>query len=99
MIPPAWGDDERAAFWRGFNLARPPGDAERDALGHISSKVAPPGGGGLRIAIPEDAAVAVVEITGGLPENLSSATWIGFVRGMIAKAGGKAVYIHESGNA
>ncbi len=99
MIPPTWSEEERAAFWRGFNLACPPGDADRDALGYISRKVGPPGGGGLRIAIPEEAAISVVDATEGLPENLSSATWIGFVRGMVAKAGGEAVYLHEGGTA
>ncbi len=99
MIPPNWTDEERAAFWRGFNLARPPGDADLDALGHISRKVGLPGGGGLRIAVPKDAAIACADATEGLPENLSSATWIGFVRGMVAKAGGEALYLHQGGTA
>ena len=98
MIPPAWSDDERAAFWRGFELARPPGRQELADL-HRVKEMAPEANGRLRVAIPKDLARAILAETEALPENLAGATWIGFMRAMVAKAGGEAVYLHKSGTA
>ena len=55
--------------------------------------------GHLRIAVAKDLAKAVLAETEALPETLRSATWIGFMRGMVAKAAGEVIYLHESGRA
>ena len=98
MIPPAWTDDERAAFWRGFDLARPPGRQALDDLDRIE-EAAPVTAGRLRVAVPSDLARDVLAETGMLPENLAGATWIGFMRGMVAQAGDVVMNIHEGGRA
>ena len=98
MIPPAWSDDERAAFWRGFDLARPLGRQELDDL-HRVKELAPEANGRLRVAIPKDLARAILAETETLPENLAGATWIGFMRGMVAQAGDVVMNIHEGGRA
>ena len=98
MIPPSWTDAERKAFWRGFELAQPPGGQELDDLARIE-EAAPVTAGRLRVAAPSDLARDMLAETETLPENLAGATWIGFMRGLIAKAGGVVMNVHEGGRA
>ncbi len=98
MTPPTWTDEETAAFWRGFDLARPPGRQEIDALDR-AEEVAPVVVGHFRVALPKDLARAILTEVEPLPEALAGATWAGFLRGMVAQAGGAPVHVHESGRA
>ncbi len=94
-------DAERDAFMRGFDLARPPGSGEADALDR-AEEVAPAEPGKLRVAVSIEVAKAIRAETDRLPEKLSGATWLGFLRGTIAKAGvesGEAVHVHFGGRA
>ena len=93
-----WTDAELAAFWRGFNLARPPGRQELDALDR-AHEVLPVDGGQLRVAVSSEVVKAILAETDRLPEKLSGATWLGFLRGMIVQGGGGPVHVHESGRA
>ncbi len=98
MIPAGWNDEEHAAFWRGFNMAQPPGRQELDDLAQ-AAEVAPPEAGQLRVSLPKALAKAFLAELDALPENLAGAAWTGFLRGMIAQAGGPPVHCHESGRA
>ena len=96
-----WTDEEHAAFLRGFDLAQPPGDQELDALNR-AREVLPVDGGQLRVAVSIEVAKAIRAETDRLPEHLSGPTWLGFLRGTIAKAGmesGGPVHVHEGGRA
>ena len=98
MIPATWTDEENRAFWRGFNLAQPPGYQEIDAIKR-ANEVAMADPGRLRVAVSKSLARVVLAEIAPLPENLSSATWIGFLRGTVAKASGELVHVHDAGNA
>ena len=91
-------DAEIAAFWTGFNLAQPPGREEADALDR-ASELAPAEPGQLRVAVPKDLARAFMAEVEALPENLAGAAWIGFLRGLVAQAGGAPVHCHTAGRA
>ncbi len=91
-------DEERTAFLRGFNLARPPGSDEADALDR-ASEFAPAEPGQLRVAVPRTLAQAILAEVEPLPEDLAGATWAGFIRGMVAQAGGAPAHIHHGGRA
>ena len=91
-------DMEHAAFWRGFNLARPPGPEEVDALDR-AEEFAPSDPGKLRVAVPRTLAQAILAEVEPLPEALAGATWAGFLRGMVAQAGGAPVHVHDAGRA
>ena len=93
-----WTDAERTAFWRGFDLAKPPGREEVDAL-ERAEEVLPIESGQLRVAVPKELARAIAAETEALPENLFGAIWVDFLRGMVAKAGGAPVHIHDGGTA
>lgn len=90
--------EEHAAFWTGFDLAAPPGRAEINALERVAEDV-PAGPGQLRVAVKKDLAkefLAEVEL---LPEDLAGAAWLGFLRGLVAQAGGAPVHVHHGGRA
>ena len=91
-------DEEHDAFWRGFALARPPGSEEADALGR-ADEVAPAAAGQFRVAVPRDLAKPFLAVVDTLPEHLAAATWTGFLRGMVAKAGAAPVHVHDGGRA
>ena len=98
MIPPGFSEEEHAAFWRGFDLARPPGRQEIDDLAR-ANEVAPPKAGQRCLAISKDRAKAIVAEVEALPDNLSTATWVGFLRGLVAKTSGAPVHVHQGGRA
>ena len=91
-------DPEHAAFLRGFNLEKPPDPDEADAL-ERASEFAPVDRGQLRVAVPRTLAKHFLAVVDTLPEHLAGAAWAGFLRGMVAKAGGAPVHVHESGRA
>ena len=91
-------DAELAAFWTGFELATAPGRAEIDAL-ERAEEVAPAGPDQLRVAVPKDLAKAFLAEVEAAPEDLAGAVWLGFLRGLIARAGGAPVHVHEVGAA
>ncbi len=80
------------------NLAQPPGPEEIDALKR-AEEVLPMETGKLRVAVPRALAKALLAEVEPLPEALAGATWAGLIRGQIARAGGEAVHVHESGRA
>lgn len=90
--------EEHAAFMRGFSLARPPGPEEADALKR-AKEFAPAGPGQLPVAVSKDLAKAILAEVEAAPECLAGATWIGFIRGMVAKTSDAPVYCHEVGRA
>ena len=98
MNTPTLTDEEHAAFLRGFNLAQPPGREEVDALDR-AEEVLPIESGQLRVAVPKELARTIAAETEALPENLFGAIWVDFLRGMVAKAGGAPVHIHDGGTA
>ena len=69
-------DAEHAAFWRGFELAQPPGRQEIDALDR-AKEVLPVDGGQLRVAVSSEVVKAILAETDRLPEHLSGPTWLG----------------------
>ena len=89
---------EHAAFWRGFELAAAPGRAEINAL-ERADEVAPAGPGQLRVAVSKDTARSFLAEVDAAPEHLAGAVWLGFLRGMVAQAGGAVVHVHDSGRA
>ena len=89
---------EHAAFFRGFDLAQPPGRKEADALDR-ASELAPAEVGHLRVAVPKALARKMLDEVSLLPDYLASATWTGFLRGMVAKAGAAPVHVHDAGRA
>ena len=94
-------DVEHTAFLRGFDLARPPGPEEADALDR-ASELLPVDGGQLRVAVSSETVKAILAETDRLPEHLSGPTWLGFLRGLVAKAGmdsGDPIHVHSPGRA
>ena len=89
-------DEEHVAFLRGFDMAQPPGPDEADALDR-AKEVAPVVAGQLRVAVPRALGKAILAEVDALPENLAGAAWIGFLRGMVAQAGGAPVHVHDGG--
>ena len=94
----AMTDPERDAFLRGFSLAAPPGPDEAAAL-KVADEFAPSEAGQLRVAVSKDVAKAFLAELNSLPEHLAGAAWAGFVRGMVAQAGGAPVHVHNVGRA
>ncbi len=64
-----------------------------------AEEVAPAGPDKLRVAVPKDLARAILAEVEPLPEHLAGAIWLGFLRGMIARAGGAPMHMHEPGRA
>ena len=64
-------DEEMAAFWRGFDLAKPSGSDEADALDR-AEEVAPAEVGQLRVAVPRDLAKHFLAVADTLPEHLAA---------------------------
>ena len=91
-------DEHHAANLRGFNLARPPGPEEADAL-EVAEKVMPSEAGQLCVAVSKDVGRAFLAELDGLPESLAGAAWAGFLRGLVAQAGGAVAHVHEVGRA
>ena len=91
-------DAERGAFIRGCNLARPPGPEEQDALVRAKD-FAPAGPGQLHLAISKDLAKVITAEVEAAPEDLAAATWLGFLRGLVAQAGGAPAHVHQGGTA
>ena len=91
-------DAEHDAFLRGFNLAQPPGPDEADAL-DVAEEVMPSEDGQLRVAVSKDVGRAFLAEIDALPEDLAGAVWAGFIRGMIAQAGGVPVVVGGGGTA
>ena len=91
-------DVERAAFLRGFDLAQPPGPGEADAL-ETANEFAPAEPGHLRLAVSIPLAHAILAEVEAAPKDLAGATWLGFLRGLVAQAGGEPVHIHHAGAA
>ena len=88
-------NEEHAAFFRGFDLAQPPGRKEADALDR-ASELAPAEVGHLRVAVPKSLAKHFLAVLDTLPEHLAAAAWTGFIRGLVAKAGAAPVYVHDA---
>ena len=91
-------DAEHAAFLRGFDLAQPPGREELDAIKHVR-EFGPDECEMTRVAISKSTGKKFLAIVDSLPDELTRATWCGFLRGMIAKAGGAPVHVHDGGRA
>ena len=91
-------DAEHDAFMAGFNLARPPGPDETDAL-EVAEEVMPSEVGQTRLAVSKPLAKTFLAEIDGLPEELAGAAWAGFIRGMVAQAGGAPVHVHKTGEA
>ena len=91
-------DAEHDAFMRGFDLAQPPGSEEADALGR-AEEVAPADPGQLRVAVPKPLGKKFLAIVDALPDELTRAAWGGFLRGLVAQAGGAPVHVHHGGTA
>ena len=91
-------DEKHAAFLRGFDLAQPPGPEEADALDR-AEEFAPAEAGQLYVAVPKDLAKAFLAEVDALPEDLAAPIGAGFLRGMIAQAGGAPGHVHDSGRA
>ena len=91
-------DAEHDAFLRGFDLARPPGPDDDDAL-DVAEEVMPSEVGQLCVAVSKDAGAAFLAELDALPEELAGAAWLGFIRGIIAQAGGGPVHVHDVGEA
>ncbi len=91
-------DAEHAAFMAGFHLARSSDPDDADALDR-AAEAAFPEAGHLRVAIPKDLAKAILAEVEALPEHLACAAWAGFIRGLIAQAGGAPVHVHGGGTA
>ncbi len=91
-------DAEHTAFLRGFDLARPPGPDEADAL-ERAEEVLPARRGTVCVAVSKNLAKTFVAEIDSLPEHLAGAAWSGFLRGLVAKGGGAPFYIHDSGRA
>ncbi len=91
-------DEEHATFLRAFNLAQPPGPDDADALA-IAKELAQDVTGQTRIVIDRDLGRAFLAELDALPEHLAGAAWLGFIRGMIAQAGGAPVHVHQGGRA
>ena len=87
-------DEHHAANLRGFNLARPPGPEEADAL-EVAEKVMPSEAGQLCVAVSKDLGAAFLAELDALPQHLAGAIWSGFLRGMAAHADGGAVHVHS----
>ena len=98
MSTPTMTGEEHAAFWTGFDLAKPPGRAEINALGR-AEEAAPAGPGQLRIAVSKDLAKEFLAVVEPLPEHLAGAAWAGFLRGMAAHADGAPAHVHQGGTA
>ena len=98
MSAPHMTDEEHVAFLRGFGMAKPPGRDEADAL-ERAEEVAPAEPGQLRVAVPKDLAKAFLSGLDALPADLAGAAWAGFLRGLVAKAGGAPVHVHDGGRA
>ena len=91
-------DEQHAAFLRAFALARPPGPDDADALA-AAEELAQLATGQTRIVVSIDCGRAFLAELDGLPVHLTGAAWSGFLRGMVAQAGGGAVHIHGAGMA
>ena len=91
-------DAEHDAFLRGFDLAQPPGPDDAEAL-KAAQEFAENVTGQTRVVIDKDLGAAFLAELDSQPEHLAGAAWAGFLRGMIAQAGGGAVVIHEEGTA
>ena len=91
-------DAEHDAFLRGFNLAQPPGPDDADAL-VAAEELAQLATGQTRIVVSKDRGRAFLAELDALPEELTGAAWAGFIRGMIAQAGGAPVHVHQVGRA
>jgi hypothetical protein len=51
------------------------------------------------LAISKDLATAIAAEVEAAPDDLAAATWLGFLRGLVAQAGGAPVQVHQSGTA
>ena len=91
-------DAEREAFLRGFDLAQPPGPDDADAL-KIAEELAETATGQTRVVISKDLGATFLAELDALPEHLAGAAWSGFLRGMIAQAGGAPIHVHGGGRA
>jgi hypothetical protein len=94
----SWTDEEHDAFLRGFDLAHPPGPDDAEAL-KVAEEVMPSEVGQLRVAVSKDLGRAFLAELDSLPEHLAGAAWSGFLRGMIAQAGGAPDHVHGVGQA
>ena len=94
----AMTDEQHAAFLRGFDLAQPPGADDADAL-RVAQELAENVTGQTRVVISKDRGLAFLDVIDSLPEELAGAAWAGFVRGMVAQAGGAPVHVHAGGRA
>ena len=91
-------DEESTAFWRGFDLAQPPGREELDAIDR-AEEFAPSDDGQLRLAVSKEVGAAFVVELDRLPGGLAAAAWLGFLRGLASKSGGAPVHVHQLGRA
>ena len=91
-------DEQHSAFLRGFALAQPPGPDDAEAL-EVAEELAQLATGQTRIVVSIDRGRAFLAELDGLPEHLAGAAWSGFLRGMIAQAGGAPVHVHQIGRA
>ncbi len=89
-------DAEHGAFMAGFNLARPPGREELDAL-DVAEEFAPAPSETVRVAVSNPLAKTFLAELNTLPEELAGAVWVDFLRGMIAQAGCAPVHVHDIG--
>ncbi len=90
--------EEHAVFLRGFERAEPPGPDDADALA-AAEELAQRATGQTRIVVSIDCGRAFLAELDALPEHLAGAAWSGFLRGMIAQAGGRAAHVHGVGQA
>ena len=90
--------EQRTAFFRGFDLAQPPCAEEADALDR-ASELAPAEVGALRVAVSKDLGRALLAEVERVPDPLAAATWLGFLRGLVAQAGAAPVHVHDAGRA
>ena len=93
MSTPATTDEEHAAFLRAFDLAQPPGPDDADAL-DVADEIAPAPSETVRVAVSNLLAKTFLAELDALPEHLAGAAWSGFLRGMIAQAGGAPCHVH-----
>ena len=91
-------DAEHAAFLRGFAVAVPPGPEEIDAIKHVR-EFGPDDSELTRVAISKSTAKKFMAEIDALPEDLAGASWCGFLRGLVAQAGGEVAYVHHGGTA
>ena len=87
-------DAEHAAFLRGFDLAQPPGREELDAIKHVR-EFGPDECEMTRVAISKSTGKKFLAIVDSLPDQLTRAVWVGFIRGLVAQAGGEVAYVHD----